>query len=194
VGEPFSFERWFDAVKAGRTFVTTGPVVLLKVDDRLPGDSLDVTPGTKLRITAEAFGQPEQIPLSSLEIVGHGKTLKRVEGRGAGHLAAELELPVEHGIWIAAKCAAGKAQVAHTTPVYVTVSGGGFFNPATAPHYLELSERYLQELEQEIANPGKNPDYQTSRHKAALESQIAEAGLTLRRLGEALKYRSGLGR
>ena len=187
VGEPFTFERWFDSLKAGHTFVTSGPVLLLKVNDRLPGDTLDVASGTKLHITAEAFGQGEQMPLSSLEIIGHGKVLKRTEGQSAEHLSLDLDLPVDHGIWIAAKCAAGKAQVAHTTPVYVTVNGGGFFNPVTAPHYLELSEQYLKELEQAIANPEKNLDYQSPRHKAQLERQIAEARAVLKGLAEKLE-------
>ncbi len=187
VGGPLTFDRWFDAVKAGHTFVTTGPVVLLKVNDRIPGDTLDVAPGTKLRISAEAYGQREQIPLSSLEIIGHGKVLKRVEGPGVERLSVDLDLPADHGIWIAARCAAGKAQIAHTTPVYVTVNGGGFFNSATAPHYLELSEQYLQELEKELANPGKSLDSQASRHKAALDRQIADARATLGRLRETLK-------
>jgi hypothetical protein len=162
-------------------------VVLLKVNDHLPGDTVDVAPGTKLRITAEAYGQRDQEPLSSLEIIGHGKALKRVEGSNAGRLSLDLELPVDHGIWIAAKCAAGRSHVAHTTPVYVTVNGGGFHNPATAPHYLELSEQYLRELEQEIANPARNLDSQAARHKVALERQIAEARQVLRGLAERLK-------
>ncbi len=185
VGGEFTFERWLSAVKAGHTFVTTGPVVLLKVNGQLPGETVDVAPGETVHVTAEALGQREQEPLRSLEIVGHGKVLKRVEGDGVGRLAVDLDLPVEHGMWIAAKCEAGKAQVAHTTPVYVTVNGGGFFNPATAPHYLELSERYLEEIEQEMANPSsRNLDYQAARNRVQLEQQIAEARRILKQLAE----------
>jgi hypothetical protein len=182
VDGPLTFERWIAALKAGHTFVTTGPVALLKVNGRLPGDTLEVPAGSKVRITAEAFGHAEQAPLASLEIVGHGQVLKRVEGQAAGRLSLDLELPVERGIWIAARCQAGKGQVAHTTPVYVTTGGQGFANPATATRYLELSEKYLQELEQELAQPGQTLDSQTSRHKPALERQIAEARRVLKRL------------
>jgi len=188
LGGDFSFERWFAALKAGHTFVTTGPVLFLKVNGQLPGETVDAARGETLHITAEAYGQREQIPLRSLEIVGHGKVLKRVEGSSAERLAVDMDLPVDHGIWIAAKCEAGKAQVAHTTPVYVTVNGGGFFNPATAPHYLQLSERYLQELEQEIAHPSSNNlDSQAARHAVALEKQIAEAREIVKQLAEKTK-------
>jgi hypothetical protein len=187
VGKEFSFDRWFEGLKRGHTFATTGPAVLLTVNGRLPGDTLDVAPGTKLQITAEAYGHREQIPLSSLEIIGHGKVLQKVTGRNAEKLSVNLELPIDHGIWIAAKCEAGKAQVAHTTPVYITVNGRGFHNPETAPRYLGLSERYLEELEQELAHPGTHLDDQASRHKAQLERQIAEARRTLKMLSVKLK-------
>ncbi len=175
VGGPLTFDNWFAAVKAGRTFVTTGPMVLLTVNGRRPGDTVDVAPGTRVRITAEALGHPSQVPLKALEIVGHGRVLARADGSNAARLATEIDLPIERGMWIAAKAEAGIAQVAHTTPVYVTVNGGGFENPETLPARLDAAERYLRELEAEPASPGPNLDRQASRHRAQLERQIAEA-------------------
>ena len=175
VGGPLSFESWLAALKAGRTFVTTGPMVLLTVNDRIPGDTLDVKPGARIRVVAEALGHASQVPLKSLEIVGHGRVLARADGQGAARLAAEIDLPVSHGMWIAAKAEAGVAQLAHTTPVYVTVNGGSFENPETLRARLDAAEKYLQELEAELVKPGTNLDNQASRHRAQLERQIAEA-------------------
>jgi hypothetical protein len=180
----FSFEKWMDALKRGRTFATTGPVVLLKVNDALPGDTLDVAPGTKVRVTAEAYGQKGRMGLRSLEIVGHQKVLAKATGDGTEKLSASLELPVERGIWIAARCDAGPGQVAHTTPVYVTVNKGGFHNPETAARYVELSEQYLKEVEQELANPGTTLDSQVSRHRPELEREIREARAALAKVGK----------
>ena len=127
--------------------MSSGPVIELTVNGKLPGDSLDVPKGSRLRVTARANGHPEQVPLRELEIVGHQKVLRRVTAADPGQSPAEitldLELPVDHGLWLAARCRAGDLQVAHTTPVYVTVDGGGFHNPETATHYLDLSERCL---------------------------------------------------
>lgn len=175
VDGPLSFEAWFAGVKAGRTFVTTGPMLFLSVDGHLPGDTVDVSRGRRVRITAEALGHETQVPLSALEIVGHGRVLARADGQHAARLVAELELPVDHGLWIAARATAGPAQVAHTTPVYVTVGTGGFENPASLPAHLDRAEGYLRELEAELAAPGGEPDHQASRHRAALERQMAEA-------------------
>jgi hypothetical protein len=183
-GDRLSYDRWFAALQAGHTFVTTGPMLFLKVNGKLPGDSVDVPRGAKLRISAEAFGQAGQVPLRSLELVGHGKVLAQAAPGNPGHLTVDLELPVDHGIWIAAKCEAGPGQVAHTTPVYVTVAGGGFANRETLRSNIGIAEGYLKEVEEELAHPGNQLDNQASRHRAELERQIAEARGKLRDLGQ----------
>jgi hypothetical protein len=171
-GGPLSFDSYMQALKAGHTFVTTGPMLLLTVNGRMPGDSLDIKPGTRLHVTAEALG-----PVASVEIIGHGKVLAQSPGP-----KAELDLAPSHGMWIAAKCARGPREVAHTTPVYVTVNRDGFHNPETARRNAALSESYLKELEAEFANPPSNVDEQAPRHRAQLERQIAEARAVLRGL------------
>jgi hypothetical protein len=182
---PLAFDRWFESLKAGHTFVSTGPMVSLTVNGRIPGDVVDVAPGTSLKIRAEAFGETRQVPLLTLEIIGHGKVLARAPARSTDHLELNLDLPVDHGIWIAARADAAVGQVAHTTPVYVTVNGTGFHNPATARERLDKAAAYLTELEQDLKSPGPALDSQVSRHKAQIERQIAEAravlnGLSLR--------------
>ena len=149
----------------------------LTVDDQLPGATLDVESGTAIRISAKAYGHASQIPLRQLEIVGHSKTLKKVSAGEPGQseelLSIEMELPVQRGIWVAARADAAHTQVAHTTPVYVGVNGAGFHNPATAEHYLELCRSYLKELEEDLAQPGERRDNQSFRHKENLERQIS---------------------
>jgi hypothetical protein len=167
-----NYDSWFAAMKAGHTFVTTGPMLLLRVDGHLPGDALDIAPGTKVEITAESFGRGPR----TVEIVGHGKTL----ASGADRVA--VTITPKHGLWIVAKCDAGPGQMAHTTPVYITVNGDGFQNPETARRNVELSEEWLRELEQDLATPAPNLDVQSSRHRAQLERQIAETRAKLKTL------------
>ena len=189
-GDSLSFDRWLQGVKAGRTFVTSGPMLEFTVNDRLPGATLDVEPGTEVRISAKAYGEASQIPLRQLEIVGHGKTLTKVSagepGQSKDVLSIEIELPVERGIWVAARADAAHTQVAHTTPVYIRVNGASFHNPTTADHYLELCRSYLKELEEDLARPGERIDNQAARHKQNLERQITETRAVLRHLASRL--------
>lgn len=181
-GKPLSYPEWFAAVKAGRTFVTTGPMLLLTVNGKMPGDSVDVPRGGKLRIAAEAFGHKGQVPLRSLEVVGHGRVLGRASGGSPERMTVDLELPIEQGIWIAARCEAGAGQIAHTTPVYVSSGGAGFHNPQSFKRNAEIVEGYLKEVEDELARPGSAIDNQAIRHRAQLERQVAEARERLRAL------------
>jgi hypothetical protein len=187
VGEDFSFDNWLAAVKAGQTFATTGPIVELTVNGELPGGSVDVSKGATVGIVANAFGDGSRIGLTDLEIIGHGETLKRATGHGGKQLSIKLDLPVDHGLWIAARASAGRGYVAHTTPVYVTVNGGGFHNPDTLEQNLKRCERDLAELEREIASPGNQLDSEAWRHAERLRSQIAETREILQTLGARLK-------
>uniref|UniRef100_Q01YL3 Uncharacterized protein n=1 Tax=Solibacter usitatus (strain Ellin6076) TaxID=234267 RepID=Q01YL3_SOLUE len=173
-GGELNFARWMAGMKAGHTFVTTGPLLTLTVNRKMPGDSVDVTKGSTVSIAAEALAPAT---VGTVEIVGHGKVLAKASGRVA------LSLPVDHGMWIAARCDAGNGMVAHTTPVYVTVNGGGFENRANYRENLAKMEGYLKELEGELASPGTSVDSQTFRHKAQLQREIAEARGKLRELG-----------
>lgn len=158
VGGELNYERWLAGVKAGHTFVTTGPMLELEVDGLKPGSTLDVKPGARLRIVAKAQGHPEQVPLQRLQIIGHGNVLREVApgpgGQSASRLEAELELPVEHGIWIAARVDAGVSQMAHTTPIYVTVNGGGFHNSAKLAEHVAVTKKHLAELRGQFVPAG----------------------------------------
>lgn len=177
-GDTLSYDRWKAGLHAGHTFVSSGPVVTFTVNGRLPGDTLDVAPGTTLRVQAHAFGHAAQVPLQQLEIVGHGEVVREVTvgeaGQSPEHLVLDLEMPAEKGVWLAARTRAGPTQIAHTTPVYVRVDGQGFHNPETVTHYLDLSEQYLQELEAVLAEPSREPEYQAWLYKDGLETRIAD--------------------
>jgi hypothetical protein len=58
----FSADSWFEAVKQGHTFITSGPILLLTVESAMPGDEVRVSRGAKLRIHAQAWA-PELIGL-----------------------------------------------------------------------------------------------------------------------------------
>jgi hypothetical protein len=178
LGDDLSFEGWRASLRAGHTFVSSGPIIDFQVNDKIPGDGLDVAPGSRLTISATALGHRTQVPLEKLEIVAHGKVVRAVtaadSGQTADRLAIEMELPVERGAWIAARAWAGPQQAAHTTPVYVTVGGSGFHNPETALRYLSLNERYLADLEREIAEPSPHMNHNAWRYREGLEERIAE--------------------
>jgi len=174
----FTYDAWKSNLKAGHTFVSSGPILKFSVNDKLPGDELKLSESSKLTIKAEAFGHREQVPLSRLEIIAHGEVIGEItsgkDPQSLENLKIELNVNVEKGIWIAARCFAGPTQVAHTTPVYVTVNDQGFHNEETLEEYLALNEKYLKELEQEIESPDQPVNKGAWWYKKGLKKRIAD--------------------
>ena len=190
VDGPLTFDAWLQGVKAGQTFVTTGPMLELTVDDALPGTTLERRSGDTLRVVVQASGHATDVPLQDVELVVHGEVVKTVSARDQGQSTERLRLTHElqvgaHGLWIAARAHGGPTQAAHTTPVYVRADGHGFANPATARRYLELSETYLREIEAELAAPGTALNEQLSRGREGVLQRIAETRVILAQLREA---------
>lgn len=189
--EPFSQAAWLKGVAAGHTFVSSGPILDLRVNEVRPGDRLELNSGEKISVTVHAYGQAEQVPLSALELVAHGKVLRRVTPQNPGQSSEHLSLTftmgeLQQGIWIAARCFGDSTQAAHTSPVYVTVNGGGFHNPETAGNYLTQSEAYLHELEQDLEVHHDNPEFRAWYFKQGLKSRIEETRTVIEDLRKRL--------
>ncbi len=190
VGEKFTYQRWEKAVRSGRTFVSSGPVLDF-VNGERPGGHVELDGPSELTIVAEAEGHPEQVPLETLEVVGHGEVLQKVDTEGDGQskrrLRIEMDHRVDHGIWLAARCQAGPLQVAHTTPVYVTVDGDGFHDPEDAPRRIRESRGHLDEIEKAVSGRRGRVFYQGWRYKKGLQKRIEEARKVLDRLEDELR-------
>jgi hypothetical protein len=108
-GQDFSYKNWIESIRAGRTFVTNGPLLQLTVNDRGPGET--VTHAPEMRIRAEARGLA---PFSGLEIIANGEVIAATSDTGRSAVVeATIELP--RGGWLNAACP-GMAQ---TSPIYV---------------------------------------------------------------------------
>jgi len=186
LGKEFSYDLWKQEVKAGHTFVSSGPMIDFAVNDQIPGDEIELQGPATLSIKAKGYGHEGQVPLSRLEIIAHGKVIASSTpgetGQSADQLSIDMGLPVDKGIWIAARCYAGLNQVAHTTPVYVTINDNGFMNPETSARYLELNERYLDELEAELAAPHENIENRAYWYRKGLKSRIETTRMIIEKL------------
>ena len=131
VDGPLTVAAWLAAVKAGRTFGTTGPLITLEVDGQGPGSELKLTGSAPVRITIRARSIS---PIDRIELIVNGRV---VQSAAAADLTARLDaaLPVPDGGWIAAR-AIGPASkyvgdsyaFAQTTPVYVVRNGRTFIS------------------------------------------------------------------
>jgi hypothetical protein len=152
--EPFTYAAWHRAIKSGRTFVTTGPLLHLEVEGRTPGDQLDLpSGGGTLQVIAQARST---LPFEFIEIVKNGVVVARTTAAAGGRSARlAAEVSVTESCWIAARCY-GREKLwlvwptdvgAHTSPVYVTVGGKRQVSAPDASYLLTLMEGGLAYLD-----------------------------------------------
>ncbi len=130
-GQEFTYPNWIEAVRAGRTFVTDGPLLFFTVNGHDPGATIEL-PGEegKVHVRAEARGS---MPFDRLELIANGVAVAATEATGAPASALlETDLEVAAGGWLAARCWGSRRVLtsshsqpvaAHTSPIYVRVHG-----------------------------------------------------------------------
>ena len=155
IGEhPFSFESWAAAVRAGRTFTTSGPVLDLKVAGYSPGDEIRLPTGGGT-LGVEVYAQ-SILPFHQLEIVVNGLVVEsKAAGEGLKQMRLSSQVNMATSGWIAARCVS-RFKVwhewpvhvaAHTSPVYVNAGTSKLFSPSDATYMLTLLEGGLTWLD-----------------------------------------------
>ena len=146
-GEPFTFESWAAAVRRGRTFMTTGPLLLLEVEGRMPGDEITLGPGgARLAVRVEARASCRSTV--SRCVVNGRVVASREEAAGTREMILEQAVPLSGPGWLAARCVSrfgpttawGLGIQAHTSPVYLSVPGQELVSPPAIAYMLTLVE------------------------------------------------------
>jgi hypothetical protein len=145
-GAPFDVDAWFAAVKAGHTFVTNGPMLDLRINDAMPGDSI-VLDGTPLRVIASARGIPRESAPTLVELVANGDVIATAKGSGLEEVVTlEAEVTEEHGAWIALRVTGANGSNAHTTPIYAAREGHRHWRFQDVPQLLAERRAMLAEM------------------------------------------------
>jgi len=151
-GEP-DFAGWLKGTAEGRSFVTTGPLLLLDVDGERPGEIIRNTDEGPYRVQVRVRVKSEVAPVQNVQLIVGGKVVfeqavPSSEGQGRW---IELERTVElsRSSWIAAR-AFGQAPSgapdaeSHTNPVYVDLGG-------KAPYDRDSLDHLVGRIDQQIA-------------------------------------------
>jgi hypothetical protein len=150
----FTFAHWAEAVRAGRTFTTSGPLIGLRLEGKAPGDELCLPEGGG---TLEAQAWAESVlPFHELQIVVNGQVVAReTMQQGARQAQLTSKLRLNGSAWVAARCIS-RHQVwhywpihiaAHTSPVYVRCGDAELWSPSDATFMLTLIDGGLTWLD-----------------------------------------------
>jgi TolB protein len=153
VAGPLSHQSWIDAIKRGRTFFSTGPILMLQVEGREPGEELTLAAGAPemLRVKADVVSIA---PLDSLEILVNGEIVETVKAADPLHVAFDGSIAVPQGGWVAARASGPKSKYigddyafAQTTPVYVVRGGRRYLKASDVQFLLETVEAIWTRVE-----------------------------------------------
>lgn len=144
---PLSVDSWLEAVKAGRTFATNGPLISMNVEGKKPGSEISLKgsgPDTLM-----VRGKVHSIaPLHQIDILLNGQVVDSIDVR-------KKELPVEfksrvaipENGWIAVRAygphnryITDSYPFAQTTPVYVLRNGERYTSPEDARFLRDVVE------------------------------------------------------
>jgi len=143
--DEFNFDNWGKAVRAGRTFTTSGPLIGITADGREAGDEIRIPIGGGT-IETEAWAVCAQ-PIHGLEIIHNGKiAAKTTSAEGAKRLELKEKIKIDGSGWLAARCYSYHRVwhvwpvnvAAHTSPIYVVVDNQEVFNPSDAVYIMTL--------------------------------------------------------
>lgn len=124
-----SWSEWRDGLDAGRSFVTTGPMLLATVEGELPGARIEREgPGTfTVEVRCRSASPPE-----ALEVIARGRVRARIDAEpertadGAYETSGRVTLPFTGSTWVAVRVFEPRGEdhvrFAHTGPVWIEVA------------------------------------------------------------------------
>lgn len=200
-GEPFTYENWASAVRAGRTISTNGPLIDLTVEGREIGSSIQLPPdggAMEVHSTAESAW-----PIGRLEIVCNGQVVASEQAaKGARVLHVRDKIAVRGSGWIAARCYGvdghpGSYHAAHTSPVYVKCGETRAFDGPAMEHMLALVEggiEYLNTLATVYDEPSrKRMTKLFSEARKELKGRLVVEGKHVHHHGDGVCHTHGRG-
>ena len=198
---PFSVDAWFDAFRAGRIFVTNGPLLEVTANGRPLGDELHVEPGATVEVVAEASLNPDLDRLDRLELVVHGEIVATEPANDRDRVRLRATVTADRSLWLAVRAFGerqerGNLTVAHSAPIYVIVEGRPFYRDERVPELVALQRTRLRELLTEAVDPNRDLEPWETRsllsemwpaQRRLLEPRVEEADARYRALLAAVE-------
>lgn len=123
VGKELTWEKWWEGLRAGQSFVTNGPLLRVKADGELPGHVFKVPAGKELKIElkCEFLGRDK---VGFLEVIRDGQVDRKVAVVDVNRTGSLGELKLKESGWFLVRAIADNAKTfrfASTAPFYVEV-------------------------------------------------------------------------
>ena len=171
---PLRIEPWLEAIKAGRTFATNGPLLHFSLGGQGIGGEVKLEKRQDVRFSAELSSI---VPVDHLQIVCNDKVSRELKlDADRTHAHVEGSIPIEISGWCVLRAFSDQAEYpildlypyATTSPVYVNVVGAPLHSPADAAYFVSWVDRL-------IAAAQSNASWNTEGEKQTVLKLLEEA-------------------
>ncbi len=179
---PLTYDKWIEGLRAGRSFVTNGPMLELTVDGKAIGDTIRLAGSGTVQVRASAT---TRFPFDRLELIQDGKVVATAKPEGE-QLECSLDevVKVNRSGWLSVR-ASGPGhrdhpvgtQYSHTSPIYLDVAGKPASTKADAEYFL----KWIDRLHLAVRVRDRIPSDELKQH---VEAQLDAAREVYRRLAE----------
>jgi TolB protein len=180
-GSKLDYDKWTEDFRAGRSFVTSGPLVFLKVNGKEPGDTIELPEGSHT-LTVEVDVQ-SIMPILDVELLWKGKPIKTVKGEpGQRKLHFTMPAEVNGSGWFGVRTRAqyGRTPIrrpfpfAATMPVWVIVGGKPVRSREDADFFVQWIDKSLARAMLEKAWNNQQEREETRRLYAEARARMAK--------------------
>ncbi len=124
--KPFTNENWWEGFKAGRVFVTNGPILMVTANGKLPGETFSSPAGKTLKLDLDITLISNE-PVESVEVVQDGKVVQKIEGENIAERIRAEPLSFERSGWFHVRV--------------ITAVTKTFRFACTGPSYIEIGDK-----------------------------------------------------
>jgi hypothetical protein len=177
---PLDYRRFLDALVAGRTFATNGPLLTFTLGGAEIGGAIELPAGAhrlELRASLRSI-----VPVDHFEVVGNGEVVASLPLESGGTSGgASREIAIERSGWYLLRAWNSKAThpvrdylpFATTSPIYVSVGGEPVRSPEDADYFVAWVDRLIQTAR-------THGGYNTAEEKAAVLKLLFDARAVFR--------------
>jgi hypothetical protein len=125
LGRDLSYEAWWEGLRAGRSFVTNGPLLRITAAGELPGHVFTVPEGERLKVEVKA-DLASNDPVRSLEVIKDGRVERTVPFEEWSRTGSLGTLEFRESGWFLVRVIADNSKTfrfASTAPYYVEAAG-----------------------------------------------------------------------
>jgi hypothetical protein len=158
-GETLDYAAWWANLKAGRCFVTNGPLLVCRANGELPGHVFSSAADQPLDVELSvALTSLDRVP--KIEIVQNGRVVKSVELDDAREQSRTVQFQCQGSGWFLVRAIADRPETfrfASTAPWYVESRES---EPFISRSSVEFFVEWLDERRQQIVEALDDPDEQ----------------------------------